>query len=235
MSGASSHVLDGYSVVLLDMNRTFMFGEDRFGPDEDYAGTYRALGGTLPGERVSALVAACYDRLGALYPDPAHHDRFPTVRETMRSLPGARGLGEDEVDRLERTFALHERGRVPDAYAAALHRLAASHRLAVVADIWADKGPWLDELRRAGVFDLFEAAVFSSEVGSVKPSPRPFLVAVEALGARREECVVVGDSARRDVGGAKAAGLSAVWIGQGDPPEDADWIVGDLLDLVPEA
>ena len=35
-------------------------------------------------------------------------------------------------------------------------------------------------------------------------------------------------------GGAKAAGLSAVWIGRGDPPEDADWPVGGLLDLVPE-
>ena len=37
--------LDQFSVLLLDMNGTFMFGHDRFGPDEDYFATYASLGG----------------------------------------------------------------------------------------------------------------------------------------------------------------------------------------------
>ena len=37
--------IDQFSVLLLDMNGTFMFGEDRFGEGEDFYRTYRALGG----------------------------------------------------------------------------------------------------------------------------------------------------------------------------------------------
>ena len=40
-------VLDRFKVILLDMNGTFMFGQDRFGPEEDFAATYRRLGGTV--------------------------------------------------------------------------------------------------------------------------------------------------------------------------------------------
>ncbi len=213
------------------MNSTFMFGEDRFGPEHDYAATYQNFGGHLPSERARHIIEACYNRLDALYPDPAYHDRFPTVAETLRALPEASGLSEEELTRLEDAFAAHELGRIPAKYAAALERLASSHRLGLVADVWSQKGPWLEEFRRVGVLDLFEVMVFSSEIGSVKPSPRPFLVAVEKLKANAEDCVVIGDSVRRDIGGAKAAGLPAVWIGRGVPPAAADWAVEDLLDL----
>lgn len=232
MDQTGSSILDRFSVVLLDMNSTFMFDEDRFGPEQDYAATYRSFGGTLSAEWICHLIGDCYDRLDALYLDPARHDSFPTVKETLRSLSDADQLSETELDRLEQTFAAHELGRVPEEYAAALRRLATSHRLALVADVWAQKEPWLKELRRVGVLNLFEATVFSSEIGSVKPSPRSFLAAVEKLNAEPEDCVVVGDSARRDIGGAKAAGLPAVWIGQSEPPEAADYAVRDLLDLI---
>ena len=66
----------------------------------------------------------------------------------------------------------------------------------------------------------------------MKPSPRPFRIAVERMGARPADVLVIGGSARRDVGGAKAAGLAALWIGQGAPPEGAVGAVPDLLDLV---
>ena len=233
--GPAADVLDEYPVVLLDMNRTFMFGEDRFGPGEDYAATYRTLGGALPSARVNALVTACHARLGALYPDPAYHDRFPTVADAVRSLPGAEDLGDDDLVRLDRTFALHELGRVPAAHAAALRRLASSHRLALVADVWAQPEPWVRELARAGVLDAFEARVFSSEIGSVKPSPRPFRAAMASLGVGPGDCVMVGDSARRDVGGAAAAGIASVWVGRGEAPAGALAAVGDLVDLVPPA
>ena len=214
------------------MNGTFMFGEDRFGPEHDYVATYRHLGGHLSSADVRHLIQTCYSRLDALYPDPSYHDRFPSVAETLRALPGADGLNKTELGRLEQTFATHELGRVPSAYAAALERLASMHRLGLVADVWSEKEPWLGELRRADVLGLFETTVFSSEIGSVKPSPRPFFVAMERLRANPEACVVIGDSARRDIGGAKAAGLPAIWIGRGRPPEEAEGSVRDLLALV---
>ncbi|MEO1074605.1 MAG: HAD family hydrolase [Bacteroidota bacterium] len=230
MSGA--YLLDRFPVLLLDMNQTFMFGADRFGPDEDYTATYRDLGGALPPERVHALITACYAYLDVRYRDPAYHDRFPTVPQALRALPDATDVSDDDVDHLARTFAAHELGQVPAPYAAALHRLAATHRLALIADIWAEAEPWRHELRRAGVLDLFEVVVFSSDLGSVKPSPRAFHRVMEQMGVGPSDCVMIGDSARRDVGGAQAAGVAAIWIGDGDLPDDADYAVRDLLDLV---
>ena len=230
MSGA--HLLDRFPVLLLDMNRTFMFGADRFGPDEDYAATYRNLGGTLPPEQVHALITACYDYLAVRYRDPAYHDGFPTVPQALRALPEAVGVSEPNLERLARTFAAHEVGQVPEAYAAGLHRLAATHRLALIADIWAESEPWRHALRRAGVLDLFEVVVFSSDLGSVKPSPRAFYRVMEQMGVGPSDCVMIGDSARRDVGAAKAAGVATIWIGDGDLLDDADYAVRDLLDLV---
>ncbi|NNF56678.1 MAG: HAD family hydrolase, partial [Rhodothermaceae bacterium] len=143
MDQVGNTILDRFSAVLLDMNSTFMFDEDRFGPEHDYAATYQSFGGALSTERADALIVACYERLDTLYLDPARHDSFPTVKETLRSLPGAGELSEAELERLEQTFAAHELGRVPEEYAAALKRLAATHRLALVADVWAQKEPWL--------------------------------------------------------------------------------------------
>ena len=228
---ASARVLDRYSAILLDMNSTFLFGEDRFGPGQDVAATCRRLGGRLPAERVRSVIDACYRHLAALYSDPAYHDRFPTIADTLCELPEAAGLDDAELLVLEQTFAVHELGRVPPEYAAAVRQLATTHRLALVADVWSQKQPWLDELARVDLLDAFDALVFSSDLGSVKPSPRPFRVAVEALGVDPAECVVIGDSARRDVGGAHAAGLDALWIGCGEAPSGVVGVIGDLVRL----
>ena len=57
-----SKLLDGFSVHLLDMNGTFMFGQDRFGPDEDFHATYRALGGTALGsDQVRESIRGCHE------------------------------------------------------------------------------------------------------------------------------------------------------------------------------
>lgn len=223
--------LDRFPVVLLDMNGTFMFGEDRFGREYDYAATYRDLGGRMAPGRVGRLVQTCFDSLLAQYSDPAYQDCFPTVSEVLRALPDAAELGEDAFDRLERTFAVHELGRIPAEYAEAVRRLARGHRLGLVADVWSRKEPWLEALQQAGLGEVFEVLVFSSEIGSVKPSPRPFRRALVVMDVQPAECVYVGDSVRRDVRGAKAAGLATVWIGQGAVPQEADWAVPDLLAL----
>jgi len=50
--------------------------------------------------------------------------------------------------------------------------------------------------------------VFSSDSGIVKPSEKPFLTVLEQLGADPEDVLVVGNSPRRDLGGALAAGIA---------------------------
>ena len=224
-------ILDYFSVLLLDMNSTFMFEEDRFGQDQDYAETYKHLDGKLPATEVQRLIQSCYDRIYELYLDPKFHDRFPNVAETLQSLQGGRSLGKSELERLEKTFAIHELGRVPAEYSAAIETLATTHRLGLVADIWSSKQLWLEELQRAGILKLFEAVVFSSDIGSVKPSPRPFLTAMAQMDVEPNNCLMIGDSVRRDIGGAKSAGLASVWVGQGTPPKDASCSIESLLCL----
>src|SRR5438067_1149934 len=123
------------------MNGTLLFGGDRFGPEQDYVATYRALGGRrLAAGVVQGTIAACYETMGAIYEDPARCDSFPQVLETLRELPAGRDLPEAELQLLERVIAAHELGRIPDTYAQAITRLAATHRLGLVANILSRKG-----------------------------------------------------------------------------------------------
>ena len=53
-------------------------------------------------------------------------------------------------------------------------------------------------------------------VGAEKPEPAIFQVALEALQAKPETSVMVGDSLRRDYEGARRSGMGFIWIA----PED---------------
>ncbi len=202
-----------FPILLLDMNGTFMFGGDRFGSAEDCAATYRALGGKVSDKVVNAAVEAAFAYLNVRYTDRAYRDAFPSVKEALAAVPESRGLTARDLDLIALTFARHEVGVVPQEYACAVQRLARGHRLGLVADIWADRQVWTEELARAGLLDLFEVLVFSSDSGSVKPSPEPFRSALRAMGASVADAVVIGDSSRRDGGGATAAGLPFVLVG----------------------
>jgi putative hydrolase of the HAD superfamily len=56
------------------------------------------------------------------------------------------------------------------------------------------------------------AIVDSSVIGIEKPDPRPFLLALEALGVNPSNCVHVGDSLHSDVVGAIGVGMSAFHV-----------------------
>lgn len=89
--------------------------------------------------------------------------------------------------------------------------------LAAVIDIWSPKNAWLIEFERAGISGLFSAASFSSDHGMVKPSPKPFKWVLSQLGVSESEAIVVGDSPRRDLGGAKSAGIDCILVGGAMP------------------
>ena len=222
-----------FRVVLLDLNRTFMFGEDRFGPDEDFAAIYRTIGGKeLSNITVHRTVRACIASMTAIYEDPARYDRFPQVIDTLRQLPETDGWSEEEIQYLDRVIALHELGTVPPVYAAFLKRLATTHELGLVSNIWSEKTPWLVELDRVGVRDLFKTLIFSSDSTSIKPAPRLFEEALRAFDVDRAEVVFIGDDLERDIAAAQAVGLATIWIQGNQPPSAlADRVITDLLDL----
>jgi FMN phosphatase YigB (HAD superfamily) len=205
--------IDRCTTILLDMNDTFMFNADRFSPQEDYAIAYRQLGGALESRRVNSLIRSAYDYLAVRYPDPQYHEAFPSLRQAFISAQGNELLTGNELDRLIDTFALHELGVVPPEYAAAIAQLAQHFRLGLVVDIWAPKARWVAALTQCGVLPLCEYASFSSDHGIVKPSPRPFLNVLGQMGVNPGEAIVIGDSVRRDLGGATAAGIGCILVG----------------------
>jgi putative hydrolase of the HAD superfamily len=235
-----SVLLANYSVALLDVNGTFMFGEDRFGSEQDYAATYLGLGGqVLSCEELRAIIDSCIAYLKRIYLDAGRSDSFPQVAGVLADLPLSRGLDRSERALLESVIALHEVGQIPDAYVNALRTLARSHRLGLVSNIWSLKNQWIQEMRRTEVLHLFESVVFSSEGPSMKPSRRLFERALRELDAVPSDCVFIGDSLRCDVAGAAQLGIATIWIDRhshGVPLEGPrpTWVVRDLLHLVTE-
>ncbi len=204
--------------LLLDMNGTFMFDEDRFGDAEDFSLHYAKLGGTRSRTEVNHLVRAAYAYLDVRYPDPNFRHCFPSLEHAIRNVAGDR-LNSDELATIIDTFAFHELGTVPREYAAALHSLSQRFVLAAVIDIWAPKSAWLTAFERAGVGSLFSALSFSSDHGMVKPSAKPFELVLNQLGVLKAEALVIGDSTRRDLGGARNAGIDCVLVGDAEHPD----------------
>jgi putative hydrolase of the HAD superfamily len=90
--------------------------------------------------------------------------------------------------------------------------------------------------RRDNVLDMFDGAVFSSEIPWAKPHPEAFRAAMAAVGVDDPaSCVFVGDRPYDDVYGAKSAGMRAVLIPNSEvPPFDGavpDAIISRLAEL----
>ncbi len=91
----------------------------------------------------------------------------------------------------------------------------------------------LGDMERWGIADHFDAMVMSGDVPWRKPNPEFMWAAAKALAVEPSNCLVVGDSLKADIAGAKAAGMGSVWVNrdgavmsEGDPrPND---VVGNL-------
>ncbi|MBI4218801.1 MAG: HAD family hydrolase [Chloroflexi bacterium] len=90
---------------------------------------------------------------------------------------------------------------------------------------------WMDRL---GWLDLFDVTTFSNEVAVAKPTADVFRQTVEAMEVRPCDALHAGDSLIHDVAGAKAAGLSAVWIRRSPATVSAvrpDYVVESIAEL----
>ena len=120
----------------------------------------------------------------------------------------------------------------PDA-PPALGALRARGVRVVVVSNWDWSLPeWLE---RAGLAELVDGVVSSAVVGSAKPAPEIFHVALELAGVGPDEALHVGDSVTSDVEGARAAGVRAVLIARsGGAPKGVVAIrsLEELLSLI---
>jgi putative hydrolase of the HAD superfamily len=141
-----------------------------------------------------------------------------------RALADQRIDDPDLAADLGERFA-RERRRRHETFAdaeAALAELGARHRLALVTNGAACLQR--EKLEASGLGRHFDAVVVSAELGVGKPEPEIFEAALDRLGAAPGEAAMVGDTIDRDIAGATAAGLAAIWLnraGRPAPPEAA--------------
>jgi putative hydrolase of the HAD superfamily len=99
----------------------------------------------------------------------------------------------------------------PSHHAPLLGDLKQRYRLAVVSNF--DYAPTCRAvLEREGIAHLFETVVISDEVGWRKPKPLIFETALRRMALHPADALFVGDRADIDVLGARAVGMSSVWI-----------------------
>jgi len=144
----------------------------------------------------------------------ALHDFVPGFRARVwREALAAVGVSEEALAvEVAETYRTVRRGRqlVDPEADALLSALARDHRLALVTN----GAPDVQREKLAGttLARYFGAIIVSCEVGFGKPDRRIFETALDRIGAKADETVMLGDSLARDVAGAHAAGIRAVWI-----------------------
>lgn len=138
-------------------------------------------------------------------------ERFAMTFRTL-GLPWdaeAQGVAAAALDVHMRTLA--STVECPAAYRATLEWTRARYRLALISNF--DHAPTARLiLDQHGIAGHFEAVVISADLGWRKPRPEVFRRGLDAMGVAAGRAVFVGDNAEIDVGGAKGAGMDAIWI-----------------------
>jgi beta-phosphoglucomutase-like phosphatase (HAD superfamily) len=199
-------------LLILDMNSTFVFGEDRFGENEDYSTYYKSIGGQYSKGVINDIITDVYEHLEVQYTNETCMECFPSVHEAIHAVCNIND--KKEIEYIVQTFAFHERGDIPHDYVKCLHRLSKHFMLAAVIDIWAPSQAWVELFKEKGIYSLFQMISFSSDIKTVKPSVIPFHNVLEHLNIKAHEALMIGDSIKRDFCGAKKANIDCIIVGE---------------------
>lgn len=130
--------------------------------------------------------------------EPVKADVDNALRLFFRDFSAAYKLYEDTMDTL---IALRQRG----------------YRLSILTN--GSDRLQNQKLDHCGVRPLVDSITVSGADGIHKPDPDIFRRAAARLGVPCEACLFVGDHPKNDVAGALGAGMHAVWMDPGFPPE----------------
>jgi len=175
----------------------------------------------------AAVARMVHDVRAWFWSDPARH-----ARERIDMLAAWTKIAAAALDRV---------GHPSELLARAIATDFAARRLEATA-LFADTVPCLERLRARGIplglvtngdarmqreklaryalEPFFDVIVIEGELGSGKPSPAVYHHALQALGARAEDTVMVGDNFEWDVAGARQVGMTGVFLdraGRGIP------------------
>jgi putative hydrolase of the HAD superfamily len=87
-----------------------------------------------------------------------------------------------------------------------------------------------------GLHHYFDDVITSEDFGVKKPDPKPYRRALEILGTKPSETLMVGDWPDRDIKGAKGVGMRTAWAKYGDTfgtkESGAEFELSDIAEVV---
>ncbi|MBI2912676.1 MAG: HAD family hydrolase [Chloroflexi bacterium] len=147
---------------------------------------------------------------------------LPPLWSVAREAAAARGirLVEAQARELWEACRIDERALGRTLAADGMQTLAwlkgRGFRLGCVTNTLFGGPPFLEGLRQDGLEPFLGVVAISCDLGFIKPHPEIFRFALDTLDVPPEQTLMVGDSLRADVGGAKALGMTAVWKRRSD-------------------
>jgi len=153
-----------------------------------------------------------------------------TWRDYHGVMLGELGFGDERHDLidaiLEGQFASDAWELYPDVMPA-LRELRSMDglRIGVLSDWGSNLGGILESL---GLSDYLDFVLASGAVGLAKPNPAFFRVALERAGSEAGRAVMIGDSLRADVEGARGAGMDGILLMRPEGPTQSDQPPADV-------
>jgi 2-haloalkanoic acid dehalogenase type II len=91
-----------------------------------------------------------------------------------------------------------------------LRALHGRYKMAIITNGFAETHE--AKIARLGLSHFFDLVVLAGEMELAKPHPAVFRHAMKQLGVSAAESIMVGDRYMRDIVGAHAAGMRAIWV-----------------------
>ena len=141
----------------------------------------------------------------------AQRDPYEIVRTLAHEVdPTIRDSRIHEAVRIRSQWFRHALRRIPEENIDAVkHLRSVGLRLGLISNADTMEMAAWGESPLAGLFD---AEIFSCQVGCVKPEPAIFRMCLDALGLNPDDCLFVGDGGSNELIGAKEVGLSTVFV-----------------------
>lgn len=193
----------------------------------DHAGLWRDVCGChYPAADVAAIAAAVLAAEGELW----DRSRVELRSATLTDVFTAAGIvpGDPFLDSYFRAWDPHTYTD-PDAAPLLRELRTRGIKTGVLSNTMWPRSAHERVFARDAILDLFDGAVYSSEIPWTKPHPEAFRAAMAAVGETDPgACVFVGDRPLDDIYGAKQFGMRAVLVPNSDVPAH-DTVVPDAV------
>lgn len=215
----------GITAVLFDLDDTFY----DYPPAND-AGNVSAWAylaehtGRSAGEAQAAFLRGREETHAAFRGTAEMHSRLRYIERALAYLGygGDDALAREAHDLFWMRFIAAVRPR-PGARECLAALRESGKKIGIVTDLATDIQR--RKLAALHIPELVDVLATSEEAGREKPDPAPFLLALSRLGAAPGDALMVGEDYAKDVEGAGASGIAAIYFRNGRNPDPPSGVV----------